>query len=154
MRLVAFLGVAVAVAAVIGTVYLIGGRGGPGDRQAGKPAPPTMTATRTPAAPTAGTGARAIPAVSVRRGDDPRALVVEYGVGVGDCYQSLDRAEVTETATSVTVRLVPTPSSKATQSTYCLDQVLLRTTTVGLAEPLGKRQVIDGTTGRTLQVGE
>src|SRR5215475_12533393 len=33
---------------------------------------------------------RAIPIMSVRRGTDPRTLLIKYAVGVGDCSQSLD----------------------------------------------------------------
>jgi hypothetical protein len=74
-------------------------------------------------------------------------LVIQYGVGVGDCHQPLAGTHVQETPAAVIVRLVPAPPPRPAGTTNCLDQILLRTTTVQLAAPLGDRQVIDGTTG-------
>jgi hypothetical protein len=79
-------------------------------------------------------------------------LVVEYAVGVGECSQTLERAAVSETPTTVTVRLLPAALASSSPPAYCLGQVLLRTTTVQLESPLGHREVVDGTNGRTLAV--
>jgi hypothetical protein len=133
-----------AVVAVIGTIYLLTELGAHRRSDDANAVPVTTS-------PTAQPQTRAIPINSVRRGDDPRTLSVEYAVGVGDCSQTLDRADVKETSTTVTLSLVPKPSTKPMPAN-CFDQVLLLRTTVRLVEPLGERQVIDARTGATLRV--
>lgn len=110
------------------------------------------SAGRSMAAPSAGPIALAIPINAVRlAGNDRRSLSIEYAVGVGDCAQTLDRADVAETAATVTVSLVPDPPATPTPA-YCLDQVRLLRTTVRLDAPLGERKLIDGTTGTVVPV--
>jgi len=145
-RAVGFLAAVATMVAVIGGVYLATGRGEPGG--GGK-----VGAVPTAAMPTAEPQTRGVPIVSVRRGDDPRALVIEYGVGVGACDQTLGRTQISETSALVTVRLLPTsPTPPTPPPANCFDQVLLRTTIVRLTDPLGERRIIDGTTGATVKV--
>jgi hypothetical protein len=79
----------------------------------------------------------------VEPSDDDLSLTVSFSMGVDTCY-SLDRVEVDETDTTVTVTLFVGGNPDVAPDTACIEIAELRSVTVPLDAPLGDREVVDG----------
>jgi hypothetical protein len=95
-----------------------------------------------------GTVENAIDSASVLENDK---LEVRFYNGVEDCY-GLDRVEVEETATDVTVTVV-TGSRPDVAGRACIEIAELVVTVVTLDAPLGERTLIDGSAGTAVTMG-
>ncbi|WP_433221720.1 hypothetical protein [Microtetraspora malaysiensis] len=85
---------------------------------------------------------RKIAWTSVTPSADGRSLAIVWWSGVAPCTV-LDRVEVEESATRVTVTLYEGRDPRH-PDTACIAIALEKTTTVRLAAPLDGRQVVDG----------
>jgi hypothetical protein len=74
---------------------------------------------------------------------DDRTLALNYATGVPECYGTVGKPQVEETASTVTVTLPKTPP-KSDREVVCIDIAVLRSVDVTLASPLGDREVRDG----------
>jgi hypothetical protein len=74
-------------------------------------------------------------------GPDGRTLTIVYTGGVSPCYV-LDRVDVDEEPDTVTITLYQGHEPNA--DGVCIDIALLYSTQVVLAEPLGDRELVDG----------
>ena len=72
-----------------------------------------------------------------------RQLALVYTNGVAECYGTVGRPRVTETAEAVTVTLPRTPPT-GEEDTACVEIALISSVEVALAAPLGDRAVLDG----------
>jgi hypothetical protein len=72
-----------------------------------------------------------------------RGLALVYTNGVAECYGTVGRPRVTETADAVTVTLPRTPPTGG-PDTACVEIALIDSVQVALAAPLGDRAVLDG----------
>ena len=72
-----------------------------------------------------------------------RRLALVYTNGVAECYGTVGRPRVTETAEAVTVTLPRTPPT-GEGDTACAEIALISSVEVALAAPLDDRAVLDG----------
>lgn len=141
-----------------------GARGGGPDRATSAPAEPSRS-PRSPGAPDGGEPSGVAPRAQSPRPDLPFALVassyellapdrlsVRYATGVPECYGSLSRTVVEESATRVLVTLLVRPPD-GPPSGPCPDIALVEETEVRLDSPLGDREVVDGGTRQALPRG-
>jgi hypothetical protein len=172
------LAAAVAVLAVLGTLWITIGRhdgsddhgaaaspGSPGGgSQPGNPGtgtPPDQQGDRPPShtspggkpGGTPGGGAPTDPdliQISGFRTEGSNRLGLDYAIGVPECYGYAGQPDVVETDSSVVVTLRRIPP-KASPDQACIDLAILKTTWVTLDRPLDGRVVRDGSTGRPVE---
>jgi len=80
---------------------------------------------------------------------DARHLALNYYNGVPECYGEAGEPSVKEQADRVVVSVPRTPPT-APKNTACIEIALAGSVRVTLAEPLGRRLVVDAATGRAL----
>lgn len=80
---------------------------------------------------------------------DARHLALNYYNGVPECYGKAGEPRVVERDDRVEVAVPRTPPT-APKNTACIEIALAGSVRVTLAEPLGRRRVVDAATGRTL----
>lgn len=78
---------------------------------------------------------------------DGRRLAINYSIGVPQCYGTIDVPDVVETADSVTVTLTRVPP-KQNKEVACIDIALTKSVDITLEQPLGDRDVVDGSYDR------
>lgn len=105
-----------------------------------------------PTQPQTGKLSGTIPIEAVKLSADGKQLTVSYYIGPEACHGSLDKAEIEQNASGVTVRLLRKPPAKANESIACVDMVELKTTAVTLETPLGSRPLTDGGTAKPIKV--
>jgi hypothetical protein len=139
------------VGALAGGTVGCGDDGGDGDAPSTPSSSRSTTSTSNPVTPDGAqiviprpgmVDVRPVPFDSVAPGPDGRTLAVRFTGGVAPCFV-LDRVDVAERATAVTVTLhagrEPSPEPPA-----CIMIAAEYETVVALASPLGDRVVIDG----------
>jgi hypothetical protein len=92
-----------------------------------------------------------IPIESVKLSADGKKLTVSYYIGPAACHGTLDKADVEQNATGVSVRLLRKAPAK-TEGIACVDMVELKTTDVTLDTPLGSRPITDAGTEKPIKV--
>ena len=132
--------------------------------------PPAGTDTKQLVAPNPATGTRHIPpigttpsgpptvyrppayAITDAKLAKPDTLEVSYQAGYVPCNGKLGKVEVRETPDHVSItlhRVYPRPPNPRRP---CPQYLAIKWTTVKLDQPLGKRTVVDGSTGKTITV--
>ncbi len=86
--------------------------------------------------------------------EDPRTLKVWYGQPYAPCYGKLGHVEVEQDKNAVTITLHRIPPKKSGQAMMCSHMIQLKPVEVKLDRPLGKRKVIDGSTGKQVKLGK
>ena len=79
---------------------------------------------------------------------DGRRLAINYSIGVPECYGTIDVPDVVETADSVTVTLTLVPPKRVNKEVVCIDIALTKSVEITLEQPLGDREVVDGSYDR------
>jgi hypothetical protein len=116
------------------------------------PGSPKPVPKPTPTLPQTGELSPTIPIDSVKLSPDGKKLTVSYYIGPAACHGSLDKAEVEQNASGVSVRLLRKPPAKQDEAIACVDIVELKTTEVTLDTPLGSRPVTDAGTDQPIKV--
>jgi hypothetical protein len=115
-------------------------------------ASPTGPAPKpTPTLPQTGDLSPTIPIESVKLSTDGKKLTVSYYIGPAACHGTLDKADVEQNASGVSVRLLRKAPAK-TEGIACVDIVELKTTDVTLDTPLGSRPITDAGTEKPIKV--
>ena len=145
----AALAAGVAVLAVVGAAVLLGSDD---TRKAAAPAPPATAEPDGPQRPPSASSppqARLPGLLTVQSFEvlPPDGLRVRYANGVPECYGTLGRVEVVETASRVVLRLHRDPP-KEPATGPCPEMAVVEQTAVRLSRPLGDRQVFDGSSRR------
>jgi len=84
--------------------------------------------------------------------ESPTVLKLEYSAGYAPCYGKLGRVEVEQDTRQVTVTLHRAyPQSPGTQQ-MCPQYRKLEWTSIALDAPLGKRALVDGSTGKAIPI--
>lgn len=91
-----------------------------------------------------------IPIDSASASADQRTLKLAYTLAT-PCTPGLDHAEAKQSADAVVVTLHRKPKPPGPEP-ICAQVIVNKTTTVELTAPLGKRPVVDGSSGKTIKL--